>query len=59
MNKINRQNRNRLIDTENSPIVVRGERLGGLGEKGEEIKKKTHRHRQQRGEYQRKRGWGR
>ena len=32
-NKINKQNRNRLIDTENRLTVVTGERAQGLGER--------------------------
>ena len=38
-NKINKQNGNRVIDAENRLMVARGERFGGLGEKGEGIKK--------------------
>ena len=41
MNKVNKQNRNILIDAENRLTVVRGTRVGELGEKGEGIKKKT------------------
>ena len=40
MNKINKQNRNRLIDTENRLTAVRREGLEGLCEKGKDIKKK-------------------
>ena len=41
-NKINKQNRNTLIDTENILTVVRWEGgVGGMGEKEEEIKKYT------------------
>ena len=36
---MNKQNRNRLIDTENVLMVARWERVRGMGEKGEEIKK--------------------
>ena len=36
---MNRQNRNRLIDTENSVMVARGEWGWGVGERGEGIKK--------------------
>ena len=38
-NKINKQNRNRLIDAENRLIVERGEKGGRLAERGREIKK--------------------
>ena len=38
-NKINNQNRNRLIDTENILIVARGRGLEGMYKKGEGIKK--------------------
>ena len=38
-NKINKQNRNRLIDTENKLKISRWGRMGQLGEKGERIKK--------------------
>ena len=34
-NKTNKQNRNRLIDTENNLMVARGEVGGGTGEVGE------------------------
>ena len=35
-----KQNRNRLIDTENKPVIARDRReVGVLGEKGEGIKK--------------------
>ena len=34
------QNRNRLIDKESSLTAVRGEGVGGLGEKGIKLKKK-------------------
>ena len=40
MNKINTQNRNRLIDTENKLTAVRGEGIGGLGDKGKGMKQK-------------------
>ena len=40
MHKINKQNRNRLIDKENRLTAVRGEGVRGLSEKGEGIKKK-------------------
>ena len=40
MNQINRQNRNRLIDTGNRLTAVRGERGWGVGDKGKGIKKK-------------------
>ena len=51
---MNKQNWNRLIDTENGLMVARGEGVWGTGEKGEEIKKHrlsctTHEHRQQCG----------
>ena len=36
---MNKQNRNRLIDTENKPMVARGVGVGEVGEKGEGIKK--------------------
>ena len=36
-NNINKQDRNRFIDTKNRLMVVRGEGTGGLGEKGEGI----------------------
>ena len=36
---MNKQNRNRLIDTENKLVVADRRGLGGLGEKGEGIKK--------------------
>ena len=39
INKINKQSRNRLIDTKNRLTGIRGE--GGLGEKSEEIKENT------------------
>ena len=39
MNKINKQNRNRLTD--NRLTVLRGEGVGELGEKGEGVKQKT------------------
>ena len=38
MNKINKLNRNRLIDTDNRLTAVRGEGAGGLGGTGEGIK---------------------
>ena len=38
-NKTDKQNRNRLTDTENRQTAVRGEGIGKLGEKGEGIKK--------------------
>ena len=34
-----KQKRNRLIDTENRLAVVKWKGFGGIGEKGEEIKK--------------------
>ena len=61
MNKINKQNRNRLIDTENRLTAVRGEGVGGLGEKVKGLSQKTatiHRHRQQYGDYLRERRMG-
>ena len=39
MNTTNKQNRNRLANTENRLMVARGERGWGLGEKGEGIEK--------------------
>ena len=58
-NEQNKQNRNRFIDTENRRTAVREEGDGGMGEKGEGMKpthnKKTHRHRQQYGNYWRER----
>ena len=36
---MNKQNRNRLIDTENKPMVARGVGVGEVGEKDEGIKK--------------------
>ena len=36
---MNKQNRNRLIDTENTLMVSRGEEDGGLVKKSEGIKK--------------------
>ena len=36
---MNKQNRNRLTDTENRPVVARGEGIWGLGENGEGIGK--------------------
>ena len=38
MNKINKQIRNRLIDTENRLIAVEGRGIGELGDIGEGIK---------------------
>ena len=38
-NKINKQGRNWLLDTENKLMVTRGNGDGGLGTKGEEIRK--------------------
>ena len=38
-NKIKKQNRNRLIDTENILSVARGKEVRRMGEKGEGIKK--------------------
>ena len=52
MNKINKQNSNRLIDAENRLTAVRGEREGLLGEIDEEIKQKNtsgHRHYEREG----------
>ena len=40
MNKINKQNRNRFIDTENRLTAVRREEGWGLGEKGEGTKQR-------------------
>ena len=40
-NKQNKQNRNRLIDTENRLTAVRGRGVGKMGGKGEGIKEKT------------------
>ena len=57
MNKIHKQNRNRLIDTENRQLSEGG--VGGLNEKGEGIKQRRKlRHRQQYGDCQRKWGMG-
>ena len=57
INKINKQNRDSLLDTENSC-----QRGGGLGAwvKGKGIKqgKETHGHREQYGDYQREQGMG-
>ena len=36
----NKQNKNRLIDTENALTAVRRDKVGGLGEKGKGIKQK-------------------
>ena len=36
---MNKQNRNRIIDTENVLMVARGEGFGGLVQKGEGIEK--------------------
>ena len=61
MNKINKQNRRRLIHTENKLTGVRGGVLGSWKKKVKrlsKIKQKTPRHRQQYGDYQRKRGLG-
>ena len=41
MNKINKQNRNRLTDTENNWQLSVGNRVGGLGEKSEGAKQKN------------------
>ena len=38
MNEINKQNRNRLIDTESILTAVREDEVGRLGETGEGIK---------------------
>ena len=47
MNKINKQNRNILINTENRLTAVRGEgACRGLGEKVKRLRKKTHGHKQ-------------
>ena len=40
MNKLNRQNRDSFIDTDNRLTAVRGEEAGGLGEKGKGINQK-------------------
>ena len=40
MNKIYKQNRNRLVDTENRLTTVRGVGVGRLGEKGKGLRKK-------------------
>ena len=56
MNKVNKQNRDRLIDRKKRLTAVRGE---GLDEKGEGTKeRKTHRHKQQNASDQRERGMG-
>ena len=59
MNKINKQIRNRLIDTENRLIAVEGRGIGELGDIGEGIQQtnRTLRLEQQYGDYQRERGW--
>ena len=57
---MNKQNRDRLIETENRLTAVRGEGDGGQGAKGEGIKQKNknpHRLRQQYGYYRGKSGW--
>ena len=38
-NNRNKQNRNRLVDTENRQTLSEGSRVGGLGERGEGIEK--------------------
>ena len=58
VNKINKQDRNRLIDTENRLKVVRGERVWGAWVKPmkqKTPKNKTKSHGQQYGDYQKKR----
>ena len=57
---MNKQNRNKLIDTENRMKAVREEEGWGLSEIGGGIKQKktTHRHRQQYSDHQRERGRG-
>ena len=59
MNKINKQNRNRLMDTENRLTAVKGEGVGGHGEKGKGIKhtQTTHRARQHIVTTREKEGW--
>ena len=59
MNKINKQIRNRFIDTENRLIAVEGRGIGELGDIGEGIQQtnRTLRLEQQYGDYQRERGW--
>ena len=54
MNYMKKHNGNRLIETENRLTAVKGK--WGLGETGERLSriKKTHGHRQQYGDYQRK-----
>ena len=58
--KINKQNRNRLTDTENRLTAGRGRGVGGMGEMVKRLSKqrnkKHHRHRQECGNYQRERG---
>ena len=59
MNKINKQNRKRLMDTENRLTAVKGEGVGGHGEKGKGIKhtQTTHRARQHIVTTREKEGW--
>ena len=57
---MSKQNQIRLIDTENRLTAVRREGMVGRAEKSKGIKgKKTHRHRQQYGDYRGKGEWGR
>ena len=59
INKANKQNKNRVRDTENRLTAVRGQGAWAVGEKGEGITQKnpkTHRHRQRYGDPQRETG---
>ena len=57
MNKINKQNSNRLIDAENRLTAIRGEGLRTWMKKVKGLRKtKIHRHRQQNGDYQKEEG---
>ena len=60
MNKINKQNRNRHRDTENPLTTVREMEAWAAGWKNVKgVRKKTHKHSEQYGDYQteRERGW--
>ena len=39
LKEVNKQIRNKLIDTENKLMVASGRKVGGRGEKGESMKK--------------------